>query len=219
MGSSKRKAEKLSKKQKKQQEKEQKIKEEQEKKLKQENNEQDNEKIDLPNKTSKSATGKDLVKENTETKTSISTNNSTNEVEVKPIKEEAGGQKISTGEKRVLDNDLLKSNPFSALLQNGDADTTKRNKGDEAGMDKKGKHSITPIDTLDPLTTSTADTGTTGASSTAGTATTTSATDTNTDNATTTEDDEDDMPLAIKKSRRGNSRKKGKKYDIGSKNR
>merc|ERR1712226_1132931 len=51
--SSKRKAEKLSKKQKKQQEKEQKIKEEQEKKLKQENNEQDNEKIDLPNKTSK----------------------------------------------------------------------------------------------------------------------------------------------------------------------
>merc|ERR1712088_744504 len=196
MGSSKRKAEKLSKKQKKQQEKEQKIKEEQEKKLKQENNEQDNEKIDLPNKTSKSATGKDLVKENTETRTSI-----------------------STGEKRVLDNDLLKSNPFSALLQNGDADTTKRNKGDEAGMDKKGKHSITPIDTLDPLTTSTADTGTTGASSTAGTATTTSATDTNTDNATTTEDDEDDMPLAIKKSRRGNSRKKGKKYEIGSKNR
>merc|ERR1739846_312268 len=64
--SSKRKAEKLSKKQKKQQEKEQKIKEEQEKKLKQENNEQDNEKINLPNKTSKSATGKDLVKENTE---------------------------------------------------------------------------------------------------------------------------------------------------------
>merc|ERR1711981_733549 len=52
--SSKRKAEKLSKKQKKQQEKEQKI-------LKQENSEQDNEKIDLPNKTSKSATGKDLV--------------------------------------------------------------------------------------------------------------------------------------------------------------
>ena len=217
--SSKRKAEKLSKKQKKQQEKEQKIKEEQEKKLKQENNEQDNEKIDLPNKTSKSATGKDLVKENTETKTSVSTNNSTSEVEVKPIKEEAGGPKIPTGEKRVLDNDLLKSNPFSALLQNGDADTTKRNKGDEAGMDKKGKHSITPIDTLDPLTTSTADTGTTGASSTAGTATTTSATDTNTDNATTTEDDEDDMPLAIKKSRRGNSRKKGKKYEIGSKNR
>merc|ERR1712080_405567 len=173
-------------------EKEQKMKEEQEKKLKQENNEQEDEKIDLPNKASKSATGKDLAKENEEAKNSVSTNNSNSAVEVNPIKEEAGGQKIQTGEKRlkILDNELLKSNPFSALLQNGDADTTKRNKGNEAGIDKKNKHSITPIDTLDPLTTSTADTGTTGASSTAGTATTTSATDTNTDNATTTEDDE-----------------------------
>merc|ERR1711981_1222452 len=110
-------------------------------------------------------------------------------------------------------NDRSKSTALAQPMQNGDDDFQKGAKRKDSALEKQGTttRSLTAIEPLEPLTTSTAETGTTGASSTAGTATTTSATDTNTDNATTTEDDDDDIPLAVKKSQRGNGKKKGKK--------
>ena len=217
--SSKRKAEKLSKKQRKQQEKEQRLKEGQERKLKQDACDtclHENDIKEDPAEAPKSAKEKaGTIKTNKlHNGSSDKLDNFEGEIEVKT--EEDGPSQISTSERKkptkTMESDDLKSVPVAPEMQNGKEDSSKRTKKSDASPTKHSAktRSVPLLETLEPLTTSTAETGTTGASSTAGTATTTSATDTNTDNATTTEDDDDDIPLAAKKSRKSNSKKKGK---------